>query len=197
MSRRFPVIGSVKRAAVLVTAAAAVIWINSAAASRWHGSAVDPNADVVVGFSPGVGGYRAEDVVLQAINECTSTIRMAAYSFTSKPIAEALVAARRRGVDVKVVVDQKENGKRYTAATFIANEGIPTRTDDKYKILHDKFLVCNNASVETGSFNYTASAAHENAENALLLRRVPNLAAQYTQEWNRLWNESNELAPRY
>ena len=52
-------------------------------------------------------------------------------------------------------------------------------------------------TVETGSFNYSSAAATTNEENALLLRNVPALAMTYEKEWERLWAESDELAPRY
>jgi phosphatidylserine/phosphatidylglycerophosphate/cardiolipin synthase-like enzyme len=122
---------------------------------------------------------------------------MAAYSFTSKPIASALLAAKQRGIDVKIVVDHKENSGKYSAATFTANQGVPTRTDSHYAIMHNKFLVVDGKTVETGSFNYTSAAANKNAENALLLRNVPSLASTYEKEWERLWGESDDLAPRY
>lgn len=159
--------------------------------------AIDPNAPVVVGFSPGVDGYRAVDVVIQAISDAKTSVHMAAYSFTSRDIAAALVAAQRRGVEVAVVVDAKENNRKYTAATFTANQGVPTRTDDHYAIMHNKFLVIDGRTVETGSFNYTEAATKRNAENALLLRNVPMLAGTYEREWQRLWAESSPLAPRY
>jgi phosphatidylserine/phosphatidylglycerophosphate/cardiolipin synthase-like enzyme len=162
-----------------------------------HHAEIDPTAAVVVGFSPGIGGYRAEDVVVQAIREAKNSVHMAAYSFTSKPIAAALLAAKQRGIDVKIVVDHKENSGKYSAATFTANQGVPTRTDSHYAIMHNKFLVIDGKSVETGSFNYTAAAASKNAENALLLRNVPSLAAVYEKEWTRLWSESDDFAPRY
>lgn len=158
---------------------------------------VDPSAPVVAGFSPGVDGYRAEDVVLQAITEARTSIHLAAYSFTSKPIAAALVEAKRRGLEVAIVADRKANSRSYTAATFAANQGVPVRLDDHYAIMHNKFMVVDGREVETGSFNYTAAAARSNAENALLLRGVPQLAATYEREWQRLWAESDPLAPRY
>lgn len=158
---------------------------------------IDPAAPMVVGFSPGIDGYRAEDIVLQAISEARASIHVAAYSFTSKPIAVALEAAKRRGLDVDLVADLKANSRSYTAATFLANQGVPVRFDGHYAIMHNKFMVVDGRSVETGSFNYTEAAARKNAENALLLRNVPALAATYEREWQRLWAESEAVAPRY
>ena len=60
--------------------------------------------------------------------------------------------------------------------------------------MHNKFIVIDGSSVETGSFNYTTAAITHNAENALILWHIPALAAKYTTEFDRLWVES--LSPR-
>jgi len=148
---------------------------------------------VDVAFSPSGG---ATELVVHTIESAHSTIRVAAYSFTSQPIATALLAARRRGIDVRVVVDKSNATARYTAATFLANQGVPVRVDYRYAIMHDKFLIVDGATVETGSFNYTAGAEGKNAENVLVLHD-PAVAQRYGQEWERLWGESEELGAQY
>lgn len=115
----------------------------------------------------------------------------------SKPIAEALLEAHLRGVDVRVVADQKDNQRRYSAAQFLANQGVPVRLNGHYAIHHHKFMVIDGDTLQTGSFNYSAAAATKNAENVLLLTHVAPLAMQYAGEWQRLWNQSTELKPAY
>ncbi|MBI3897516.1 MAG: phospholipase D family protein [Gammaproteobacteria bacterium] len=146
-----------------------------------------------VGLSP-YGG--ALDLVLNGIHSARRSIRVAAYSFSSKPIAEALLEAQRRGIDVKVVADEKSN-RNYSATKFLANQGVPVRLNGNYPIFHHKFMVIDNDTLETGSFNYSKAAAEKNAENVLLLSHVPTLAAKYAGEWQRLWNEAAELKPAY
>lgn len=85
--------------------------------------------DVEVGFSP---GRTAKQIVLTVIEEAQTSIDIAAYSFTSKPIALALVDAQQRGVNVRVVTDKKSNGGKYTAVTYLANHRVPVRLNDKY-----------------------------------------------------------------
>jgi phosphatidylserine/phosphatidylglycerophosphate/cardiolipin synthase-like enzyme len=131
----------------------------------------------------------------KTITEARQSVRVAAYSFTSKPIAQALLEARQRGVDVRVVVDKSQATARYTAVTFLANQGIPVRTDYQYAIMHDKFIVVDGQTVELGSFNFTA-AEKNNAENVIVLHD-PALAQRYSEEWDRLWTESYEMKPRY
>lgn len=151
-------------------------------------------ATIEVAFSPDMG---ATDLVVKAISEAHKTIRVAAYSFTSRPIAQALLDAHKRGIDVQVVVDKSQAKARYTSATFLANVGIPTRIDYKYAIMHNKFMVIDDANVETGSFNYTKAAEEKNAENVMVLRNDPVVAKQYRDEWNILWAESEEVKPAY
>jgi phosphatidylserine/phosphatidylglycerophosphate/cardiolipin synthase-like enzyme len=148
---------------------------------------------IEIAFSPHGG---ATDLVVKTITEARQSVRVAAYSFTSKPIATALLDAHKRGIDVRVVVDKSNETARYTAATFLANQGVPVRVDYRYAIMHDKFVVVDRQVVETGSFNYTSAASERNAENVIVLHD-PAVAQQYGQEWGRLWQESEELKARY
>ncbi|MDR1817190.1 MAG: phospholipase D family protein [Puniceicoccales bacterium] len=140
---------------------------------------------IAVGFSPG----NAENVVIGTIRGARREIRMAAYTFSSTNIIRALEDARRRGVRVYVVLDSK--GSNRTALRRLGAAGIPFRTCVSYQIMHNKFIVADGATVQTGSFNYTRAAATTNAENVIVLRD-PALAALYTKEWQRLWDESRQ-----
>lgn len=144
-------------------------------------------------FSPG----QAMPLMLDTIGAAKTSIAVAVYSFTSKPIAEALLQAHRRGVKVALVVDAGDAGKTYSAARFLGNQGVPVRTNGRYAIHHHKFLVVDGTTVQTGSFNYTASAAARNAENVLVISNAPGLAATYTTEWKRLWEEGDPMQPNY
>lgn len=155
---------------------------------------VPAGASYQLGFSP---GGQSLDVVLQGIASARASILVAAYSFTSKPVALALLQAHKRGVKVAVVADEKENGKRYSAVTFLANQGVPVRLNGNYAILHDKFMVIDGAHVQTGSFNYSAAAVDRNAENVLLLWNVRPLAEEYAREWQKLWQGGRDVRPAY
>jgi phosphatidylserine/phosphatidylglycerophosphate/cardiolipin synthase-like enzyme len=52
--------------------------------------------------------------------------------------------------------------------------------------MHDKFIVRSGATVETGSFSFTAAAEAKNAVNVLVLHD-PAVAQRYGQHWERLW----------
>lgn len=144
-----------------------------------------------VGFSPNAG---AEDLVVKVIGEAQATIRLGAYSFTSTPVIKALIAAKKRGVDVQCVLDKSNVHSKsgIAAANLLVGAGIATRIDFMHPIHHNKFMVIDGETLETGSFNYSAQAAHKNAENALVIRRVPDLAQTYTANWALHWEHSVE-----
>ncbi|HDR9474408.1 phospholipase D family nuclease [Burkholderia multivorans] len=151
-------------------------------------------ASYEVGFSP---AGTALPLIVRGIERARTSIHVAAYSFTSKPIAAALVAAQRRGVRVAVVADKAQNSRGYSAVWFLANQGVPVRLNDRYQDQHNKFMVIDGSDVETGSFNFSSSASYKNAENVLLLKNVPRIAAQYEAEWDRLWQEGTDMERRY
>jgi phosphatidylserine/phosphatidylglycerophosphate/cardiolipin synthase-like enzyme len=151
-------------------------------------------ASIEVGFSPDGG---AEQLVVRVIEEARHEILVAAYSFTDKRIARALVDASRRGVRVRAILDKSQRSEHYTAATFLANEGIPVRIDSRHAIFHDKYIICDGRTVETGSFNYTNSAATHNAENAIVIRDDSALAQEYVRNWMEHWSHSEPYAARY
>jgi phosphatidylserine/phosphatidylglycerophosphate/cardiolipin synthase-like enzyme len=65
-------------------------------------------ATVRVAFSPGVGGDTAEQLVIDAVHGARRQLLIAAYEFTSAPIARAVIDAKRRGVDVQAVMDRTQ-----------------------------------------------------------------------------------------
>jgi len=151
---------------------------------------------VDVGFSP---EGSARDVVIKAIDSAQSSIHMMAYSFTAPDIMKALAKAKDRGVDIKIVIDDKGNhGKASLAAmNYIVNHGIALRTDSDFKIQHDKVMIIDGSTVELGSFNYTASAEHSNSENAMVIYDNKDVANLYDQHWSDRWNRGKSYSSSY
>jgi phosphatidylserine/phosphatidylglycerophosphate/cardiolipin synthase-like enzyme len=130
-------------------------------------------------FTP--GGH-CTDLIVNAIEEAKTSILVRAYSFTSAPIAKALLDAHKRGVPVQVILDKSQRTDKYSAADFQANQGVPTKIDAAHAIAHNKLMVIDTETVIMGSFNFTKAAQEKNAENVLIIRDSA-LAAQYTQNW--------------
>ncbi len=142
-------------------------------------SGFEAGASYTVCFVP---GEDCEGVIVAEINQARSVILVQAYSFTSMPIAKALVSAKQRGVSVEVILDKSQRSERYSGATFLANAGIRTLIDEQPSIAHSKVIIIDGTSVITGSFNFTRSAQQYNAENLIVIRDGV-LAQHYTQNW--------------
>lgn len=136
-------------------------------------------ADIQVFFSPKGG---CTEAVVANLDKATNTVLVLAYSFTSAPIAKALVDAEKRGVKVQVILDKSNRTEKYSSAYFIQRTGIPTFIDAKHAIAHNKIMVIDSHTILTGSFNFTKAAEKENAENLLVIQDA-DLAAKYTANW--------------
>jgi len=149
-------------------------WEDTPVTSRF-----EADANYTVCFVP---GEDCERVIVAEINQARGVILVQAYSFTSMPIAKALVSAKQRGVSVQVILDKSQRSERYSGATFLANAGIRTLIDEQPSIAHSKVIIIDGTSVITGSFNFTRSAQQYNAENLIVIRDGV-LAQHYTQNW--------------
>lgn len=138
-----------------------------------------PNG-VQVYFSPRGG---ATEAVVNALEHATNSVLVQAYSFTSAPIAKAVVDAHRRGVQVKVILDKSQRTEKYSEADFLKNSEVPTMIDAQHAIAHNKIMILDDYLVLTGSFNFTKAAEENNAENLLVIND-PALAKQYIENWH-------------
>ena len=134
---------------------------------------------IEVCFSPKGG---CTEAVVKELDAAKSTVLVQAYSFTSAPIAKAIVDAHSRGVRIEVILDKSQRTEKYSSADFVEHAGIPTFIDAKHAIAHNKVMVIDGATVITGSFNFTKAAEESNAENLLVIRS-PELAAHYAANW--------------
>jgi phosphatidylserine/phosphatidylglycerophosphate/cardiolipin synthase-like enzyme len=131
-------------------------------------------------FSPKGGCAQA---IVGNLNWAEKYVRVQAYSFTSKPIAEALIAAHKRGVDVKVLLDKSQPRARGGKIDMLVDAGIPVMIDRKHAIAHNKVMIIDGVTVLTGSFNFTSAAEDKNAENLLVVRDKV-VARKYRNNWN-------------
>ena len=155
---------------------------------------------IEVAFSPSEG---SEQLVIKVVDSARSELRILAYSFTSVPLVNALLRAKKRGVDVRLVADEKNNvqddrsGKARAALSALVNAGIAVRTINAYPIHHDKVIVADRETVEVGSFNYSDAAARRNSENVLVNWRNPKLAEVYIGHFERNFRQASAYQLQY
>jgi len=147
-------------------------------------------SDIKVYFSPKGG---CTEAIVDSLRTATNTILVQAYSFTSAPIAKALVDAHKRGVNVTVILDKSQRTERYSEADFFLHADIPTFIDARHNIAHNKIMVIDGHKILTGSFNFTKAAESENAENLLVIDDAA-LAARYAENWKTHLSHSKKYA---
>jgi phosphatidylserine/phosphatidylglycerophosphate/cardiolipin synthase-like enzyme len=133
--------------------------------------------------------------ISKELNNARRSILVQAYSFTSAPIAKALLGAHKRGVNVEIILDKSQRTQKYSSVTFFMNSGIPIRIDAAHAIAHNKVIIIDEEIVITGSFNFTKAAEEKNAENLLIIRDK-KLAGLYVKNWREHARHSEVSASR-
>ena len=158
-----------------------------------NGPATATNAGTITAhFSPKGG---CTDAIVATIGEARQTLDIQAYSFTSVPIAQAVVAAQNRGVKVRAVLDKSQRTEKYSSATFLKNHNVPTYIDDQHAIAHNKIMIIDGQTLLTGSFNFSKAAEESNAENLLIIRGHPELIKQYAANFDKHLAHSESYKP--
>lgn len=119
---------------------------------------------------------------IRHINAAQHTVRGAIFTFTSASIAAAMIAAKKRNVDVQIIVDRNWMTNPNGLAAAMIAAGIPIWVDMRHLLMHNKYLLIDSVWLLTGSFNWTETAETSNAENLIVLSYA-HLAAIYVSNW--------------
>ena len=142
-------------------------------------SSVASGAAIAVCFAP------EEDCAafaVRAIDNAGREILVGAYGLTTgSGIVEALVRAKERGVDVRLIADKTTPCERGSGIEPLSAAGVPIWIDDQARIAHAKTMIIDSAVTLTGSYNWTRGAA-VNSEDLNLISS-PAVAAAYTAHW--------------
>jgi len=145
--------------------------------------------NIKVLFSP-KGGISKE--LLSMYKAATTDIKIAVFGFTTKYQAKGLIAARKRGVKVQVLLDKKNAERGYSLGTFLAREGITVRYyTPPGGSMHHKFIIVDDKNLATGSYNLSNDAEFRNSES-MLFTGNSNLVSAFKAEFDRLWKAGRE-----
>ena len=131
------------------------------------------------------------DVIMSHVHEAYSSIDGALYRFNHPGLAQALEEAVHRGVHVRLLVDGNKYKESRTTQGLLAGGILPFRLafgrQGRGSKMHHKFVILDQQTVLTGSYNWTLESEDENQENLLILRDAYSVEA-YTQEFEALWS---------
>ncbi len=149
------------------------------------------NVGYDVCFTP---GEDCTQLIIDTIKKSKKNLKIQAYSFTSAPIAQAVIDVQKQGVDVQVILDKSQFTSAYSASTFLLNHRVKVWKDHRVAIAHNKVMIIDDETLITGSFNFTQSAQKRNAENVLIIKDK-KIANKYVKNWQKRMAFSDLIEP--
>lgn len=132
-----------------------------------------------------------DEPLAKMIDKATKTLDVADYDFDLTSVTDAMVRAKQRGVQVRMVTDSDtinnvKNKEIQDAFGKLKKAGIPYIGDERGPIMHNKFTVVDKQYVSTGSMNYTDGDAYHLNNNLIIINNA-QLAQNYTAEFEKMF----------
>ncbi len=145
-----------------------------------------------------MGNADLKNILIQRINQARHSIDVCIYNFlgtVASQIADALVSAKNRGVDVRFITESENYNPSRAGYSKLINAGIPIRVDDTDGYMHNKFVVIDyrnpgswdNVWVLTGSWNFTDNGTYTDFQNLIEIQDRA-IAGAFTLEFEEMWN---------
>ncbi|MDP1975160.1 MAG: phospholipase D family protein, partial [Alphaproteobacteria bacterium] len=122
------------------------------------------------------------DFLTAFLSKAKKSIYLQAYVLSSQQIADELVTAHNRGVEVKVLVDNSQMDVSYSKISFLSRNGVFVYIDIDATLAHNKVIVIDKEVTITGSYNFSAAADKSNIENLIVIKD-PKVARSYLDNY--------------
>jgi phosphatidylserine/phosphatidylglycerophosphate/cardiolipin synthase-like enzyme len=161
-----------------------------------HAIAQTPHSNLTIDGTPVATYFSPDDGtaahILAAIQNAEENIDFMAFSFTSDPIAEALIERAEDGVTVAGVFEESQYFSNIGGEfDHLVEAGLDVRLDGNDRNMHHKVFIIDGKIVITGSYNFSQSAEERNDENTLIIYS-PEIAAQYLAEFERVFEKAGQ-----
>lgn len=140
-----------------------------------------------------------EDAILNFINGAQDELRISIQELDHRPIAQAIIDARHRGVSVHMIMEQDylKEGKippdnkmgpleiNRELLVEMLRVGVDAKADYNPKIFHQKFITRDKSAVLTGSTNFTTTGVTKNLNHIVTIQDA-KIAREYNREFAQL-----------
>lgn len=162
--------------------------------SWWQVYFTDPGA---INDAENLEGSIPEKLI-ELIDSAEKSIHIASFEFNLTPVAEALISAHERGVDVRWVTDDEHGMEAdeeddHGQFAMLEEAGIEVKDDQRGALMHNKFWIFDGHTVWTGSTNITQNGNFRNNNNVIVVQST-RVAAIYENEFQEMW--AGEFGPR-
>ena len=137
-----------------------------------------------------------EKALVPLIENAQSYIYLPVFVITHKKLTQALIDAKNRGVDVKIILDATSVRSNHTTHEILREAGIPLKTENYAGKIHNKSMIIDDKYVITGSMNFSNSGENRNDENCLVIENS-DLAKFYKGWFEFIWKKIPETYLKY
>jgi cardiolipin hydrolase len=134
-------------------------------------------------FSP---GESCRNVIIRQIESATKQLSICVFTISDDIITNSLLTAHKKGVPIKLITDNDKSFDMGSDVEQLARAGISVKMDTTPNHMHHKFMVTDQRTLITGSYNWTLSAARYNHENILVTREA-GVIKSFSQQFDQLW----------
>lgn len=134
-------------------------------------------------FSPGESCRQA---IIHQISQAVRQLQVCVFTISDDQITRQLLLAHKKGVAIQIITDNDKSMDEGSDVEQLWRAGIAVRMDTTPNHMHHKFMVADQKTLITGSYNWTLSAARFNHENVLLTRELDTVK-HFSAHFGKLW----------
>lgn len=154
------------------------------------------NSEIEIYFSP---QDKSATRIIQLINNAKHYIYVPTFLITHKGITEALINAKNRSIDIKIIIDANSVNTRNTKHAILRENGIPVKAENYAGKLHSKTMIIDDTYIILGSMNFSNSGENKNDENMIVLKNTKfaqNYKAFFLYLWKLIPDKYLKYTPR-
>ena len=149
---------------------------------------IDLPRDQEVCFSP---DEPCDLKLLKFIESAEKSIDVAVFDINLDQIVHALLV-KSKTIQVRVLVDKRQSKGPHSLVKTLVKGGVQVRYGSQRGVMHNKFVIVDQKSIETGSFNYTNHAYKANQENQIYLVNS-SIVDRYLKRFEQSWSKGREV----
>ncbi len=144
------------------------------------------NIDTSVYFSP--MSKAISNNIIPLIRNAQIYIYIPAFYLTHPDLIDELINARRRGIEIKIIVDETSVNGDYVDLDKLKQNNIEVKVENWTGKMHMKSIIIDNNILIIGSMNFTKQGERRNDENILIIKNSTNLTTKYKKHFLELWH---------
>lgn len=136
-------------------------------------------------FSP---GEECLNAIVNNLKKAQKEVKICVFTISDNRISGVLEELFSKGIDVKIITDNKKIFDRGSDIFFLHKNGIPVKIDKTEAHMHHKFAVIDKEICILGSYNWTVSAQQENYED-IIVTDQRDITKDFLNEFENLWTK--------